>query len=79
MLVYLQIAIHINAVGLGAMTLLGHATWLLAQLLLSVAPRREDSIDGQKLPMLNAILLFPTVYSMIYIDLHTYKIICVYI
>ncbi|CAL1157451.1 unnamed protein product [Cladocopium goreaui] len=36
-LVYLQIAIHINAVGLGAMTLLGHATWLLAQLLLSVA------------------------------------------
>jgi len=46
-LVYLQIAIHINAVGLGAMTLLGHATWLLAQLLLSVAPRREDSIDGK--------------------------------
>ena len=43
MLVYLQIAIHINAVGLGAMTLLGHATWLLAQLLLTVAPRREDS------------------------------------
>eukprot|EP00434_Breviolum_minutum_P025983 symbB.v1.2.022967.t2/scaffold2072.1/size90432/5 len=36
-LVYLQIAIHINAVGLGAMTLLGHATWLLAQLLLTAA------------------------------------------
>ena len=41
-LVYLQIAIHINAVGLAAMTLLGHATWLLAMLLLSVDPRRED-------------------------------------
>ena len=37
-LVYLQIAIHINAVGLGAMTLLGHATWLLAQLLLTAVP-----------------------------------------
>ena len=37
-LVYLQIAIHINAVGLGAMTLLAHATWLLAQLLLTAVP-----------------------------------------
>ncbi|CAK9001458.1 unnamed protein product [Durusdinium trenchii] len=37
LLVYLQITIHFNAAALGALTLLGHATWLLAQLLLILA------------------------------------------
>ncbi|CAJ1383436.1 unnamed protein product [Effrenium voratum] len=35
--VYGQITLHINALGLGCITLLGHACWALVQLLLLAA------------------------------------------
>ena len=49
--VYGQITLHINALGLGCITLLGHACWALVQLLLLAAPRicggRRDGRQGK--------------------------------
>ena len=74
-LVYLQIAIHINAVGLAAMTLLGHATWLLAMLLLSVAPRREDvKTSGQCETRYDCSHLYISMIFRVYIQDHIYPV-----